>query len=90
MNTKTTLMSYIGFRVLEIMAKNMETTIALADVDARLLTSGVRTNSWSIGKPVYGFEDADEIPCIGIVRGTSGRLGNDIGTDFNPCIPQSL
>ena len=87
MNTETTLMGYIGFGVLGIMAKKMEPTIALADVDVRLLMSGVRTNSWSIGKPVYGFEDADEIPCIGIVCGTSGRLRNDIRTDFNPCIP---
>ena len=38
----------------------MVMTVVLYDVDSRLLSMGVPTNTWSVGKPVYDLEYADD------------------------------
>ena len=38
----------------------MVMTVLLADVDSRLLITGVSTNTWSVGKPLYDIEYTDE------------------------------
>ena len=35
-------------------------TVPFYDVDKRLRTTGMPTNTWSIGKPIYGLEYADD------------------------------
>ena len=44
----------------------MVLTVILADVDTRLLAHGVPTNTWSVGKPVYDLEYADDTMLFGI------------------------
>ena len=41
-------------------------TVLLADVDRRLLSTGVPTNTWSVGKPVYDIEYADDTLLFGV------------------------
>ena len=38
----------------------MVMTVLLCDVDSRLMAMGVPTNTWSVGKPVYDLEYADD------------------------------
>ena len=38
----------------------MVMTVLLHDVGSRLLSTGVPTNTWSVGKPVYDLEYADD------------------------------
>ena len=38
----------------------MVMTVLLHDVDLRLLSMGVPTNTWSVGKPIYDLEYADD------------------------------
>ena len=44
----------------------MVMTVLLHDVDTRLLRTGVPTNTWSIGKPVYDLEYADDTLLFGV------------------------
>ena len=44
----------------------MVMTVLMNDVDDRLITSGVPTNSWSIGKPTYDMEYADDTLLFGV------------------------
>ena len=41
-------------------------TVLFHDVDTRLLAMGVSTNIWSIGKPVYDLEYADDTLLISV------------------------
>ena len=41
-------------------------SVILEDVDGRLRTHGVLTNTWSVGKPVYDLEYADDTLLFGI------------------------
>ena len=41
-------------------------TVLFRDVDTRLLAMGVSTNTWSIGKPVYDLEYADDTLLISV------------------------
>ena len=38
----------------------MVMTVLFHDIDTRLLRHGVPTNSWSVGKPIYDIEYADD------------------------------
>ena len=44
----------------------MVLSVILADVDNRLITHGIPTNTWSIGKPAYDLEYADDALLFGI------------------------
>ena len=44
----------------------MVLTVILSDVDTRLLAHGIPTNTWSVGKPVYDLEYADDTMLFGI------------------------
>ena len=44
----------------------MVLSVILADVDTRLLSQGVPTNTWSVGKPVYDLEYADDTLLFGV------------------------
>ena len=44
----------------------MVLTVLLHDVDKRLLSMGVPTNTWSVGKPVYDLEYADDTPLLSV------------------------
>ena len=41
-------------------------TVSLADVDRRLLSTGVPTNTCSVGKPVYDIDYADDTLLFGV------------------------
>ena len=41
-------------------------TVLFHDVDTRLLSNGVPTNTWSVGKPVYDLEYADDTLLISV------------------------
>ena len=41
-------------------------SVLLADVDRRLLSTGIPTNTWSVGKPVYDLEYADDTLLFGL------------------------
>ena len=41
-------------------------SVILEDVDGRLRTHGVPTNTWSVGKPVYDLEYADDTLLFGV------------------------
>ena len=44
----------------------MVLSVILSDVDTRLLRHGIPTNTWSVGKPVYDLEYADDTLLFGI------------------------
>ena len=44
----------------------MVLSVILMDVDDRLLKHGVPTNTWSVGKPIYDLEYADDTLLFGI------------------------
>ena len=44
----------------------MVLSVILSDVDNRLLTHGIPTNTWSVGKPTYDQEYADDTLLFGI------------------------
>ena len=46
----------------------MVLSVMLHDVDKRLLTHGVATNTWSVSKLVYDLEYADDTPLFGISK----------------------
>ena len=44
----------------------MVLSVILMDVDDRLLKHGIPTNTWSVGKPIYDLEYADDTLLFGI------------------------
>ena len=44
----------------------MVMSVLFHDVDQRLLTAGIPTNTWSVGKPVYDLEYADDTLLISV------------------------
>ena len=44
----------------------MVLTVLFEDVDVALLQKGVATNTWSIGRPTYGLENADAALLISV------------------------
>ena len=46
----------------------MVMTVLMYDVDRRLVTHGVPTNTWSVGKPVYDLEYADDTLLIAVTK----------------------
>ena len=52
----------------------MVMTVLLADVDTRLRVHGVPTNSWSVGKPIYDIEYADDTLLISVTKSQAEEL----------------
>ena len=46
----------------------MVMTVLMFDVDRRLRTHGIPTNTWSVGKPVYDLEYADDTLLIAVTK----------------------
>ena len=46
----------------------MVMTVLMYDVDKRLVAHGVPTNAWSVGKPVYDLEYADDTLLIAVTK----------------------
>ena len=46
-------------------------TVLFADVDARLLSMGTPTNTWSVGKPIYDLEYADDTLLLAVTKSQS-------------------
>ena len=55
----------------------MVMTVLLHDVDKRFLSMGVPTNTWSVGKPVYNLEYADDTLLLSV---TPPQLEEFLGT----------
>ena len=44
----------------------MMMSVLFHDLDERLVTSGIPTNNWSVGKPTYDLEYADDTLLFGV------------------------
>ena len=49
-------------------------TVLMNDVDTKLRTTGVPTNTWSIGRPVYDIEYADDTMIISVTRSQAEEM----------------